>query len=76
MNSLHPKTRGKNDFVEISKSLIGYKSENNFVKLSKLLCRLLKHNKHVTKNVDILVTNFNIHYFDELNKIIFRPVTG
>jgi len=33
---------------------------------------MLKHNKHVAKNFDILVTNFNIlhNYFDELNKII------
>jgi len=33
---------GKNNFVEISKNLTRYKSENNFAKLSKKLC--MKHN--------------------------------
>jgi len=33
---------GKNSFVEVSKNLARYRSENNFVELSKL-CRTLKH---------------------------------
>jgi len=33
---------GKNGFAEVSKSLAGYKSKNNFIKLSKWLRRKLK----------------------------------
>jgi len=33
---------GKNDFIEISKNLARYRSENNFVDLTKLLYRTLK----------------------------------
>jgi len=42
--------QGKNDFAEVSKNL--HRSKNNFVGLSKLLCKTLKHN---AKNFDILV---------------------
>jgi len=40
---------GKNDFAEISKNLARYRSENNFVRSSKYLCRKLKHDKHCCK---------------------------
>jgi len=39
---LHLKTYGKNDFAEISKNLVTYKFENNFVESSKQLCRILE----------------------------------
>jgi len=40
----------KNDF-EVSKNLARYKSENNFVSLSKLFCRALKHNEQCRKKI-------------------------
>jgi len=35
----------KNDSAKVSKNLAGYISENNFVRLSKLFCKTLKHNE-------------------------------
>jgi len=62
---------GKNDFIEICKNLPRYRSENNFVGLSKYV-ECLNIDK-IAKSFNILATSWNVlhNYFYDLNKIIF-----
>ena len=47
-----------NDFVEISKKLNRYRSENNFVGLLKYLCKQFMSISNATKSFDILSNQF------------------
>jgi len=64
----------KNDFAEISKNFARYKSENNFVELSKLLCRMSSSINGDAQNFDVLATSLKIlhNYFGGLIK--FRSI--
>jgi len=54
------KLHRKNDFAELSKNLPGYRSENNFVKSSKIYIERLSIDDNTVKSFNILATNFSI----------------
>ena len=51
---------GKNGFAEVSKNLARYRSENNFVRLSKLR-KKSKHEQHCKKMFNILATSLCVY---------------
>jgi len=55
---------GKNDFA-------GYKSENNFVGMLKMM-------NNAAKNFDVLANDLSVlhNYFDSSTKLIFRSVSS
>jgi len=59
---------GKNDFAEVSKNLRRYRSENNFVWLSKLFRRTLKHNE---QKIWTLATSLSVlrNYSDNVTNL-------
>ena len=62
----------KNDFAEVSKNLAKCRFLNNFVGLSKLLCRTLKYNMQCCKVLTFYIaTSLSVlhNLFDEFNKI-------
>jgi len=67
----------RNNFVEVSKNLVKYRSKNNFVELSKLYYYVERSSIiNNAKSFDILTTNLSVlhNYFNGPNKIIFRFV--
>jgi len=68
----------KNGFAKVSKKLTRYKSENNFVKSSKQLCRTLKLVARMSKLfAALLITlEFLTQLFWRSDKIIFRCVSS
>jgi len=52
-----------NDFVEISKKLNRYRSENNFVGLLKYLCKQFMSISNATRSFDIQTINEHSNYF-------------
>jgi len=59
----------KNDFVEVSKELGRYRSENNFVESLKWLCK--NSSMMLAKSFDIPVTSLSVlyNYFDSPTKL-------
>jgi len=72
---LHLKTYGKNDFAEISKNLVTYKFENNFVESSKQLCRILELVVEMSKLFVVLLIKLKVYkcsmynYFNGTTKL-------
>jgi len=68
----------KNDFADPCKNLVRYRSENNFVELSKLSCSTLKYNEQCCKKFWHFSDQFMFRafYLCRTTKIIFKPVSS